>query len=112
MLYCGENPPAADVNTLLDLAFYYTYGILNEHHLLGYSFNKLAKVIAGDIGEGGAQPYGANDGLVPSASSTFDGEVVAHSETFDDCDHLSLLDKGAVINSLKNMLISIATPAP
>lgn len=112
ILYCGKNPPAGHVNNLLDLSFYYALGILDEHHLLGYSFNKLAQVIAGDIGEGGAKSYGDNDGLVPSSSSTFDGEIVSYSEIFDNCDHLSLLDESGVILSVGNMLISIATPEP
>ncbi|GAB4351205.1 MAG: hypothetical protein Kow0099_35190 [Candidatus Abyssubacteria bacterium] len=110
VLYCAQNPPEADVDTLLELAFYYSIGFLTEHHLLGFTSNKLAGQIAGDIGEGGVKPYGNNDGLVPFASAVFDGETVAYAETLDKSDHLSLLDKSAVITTVKAMLISIATP--
>ena len=29
------------------MSFYWLLGILNEHHLLGYSFNKIGQVLAG-----------------------------------------------------------------
>jgi pimeloyl-ACP methyl ester carboxylesterase len=112
MVYAATNPPDGHVNDLLDLMFYYLLGILNEHHLLGYSSNKLAEVIAGDVGEGGAQPYEDNDGLVPAVSSLFDGETVSYLEVFDNSDHLSLLDKQQVINSVKNKLVAVAAFEP
>jgi len=108
VLYCAEDPPDGNVKNLLDLAFCFSLGILNEHHLLGYSFNKLAEVIAGDIGEGGAKPYGMNDGLVPSDSSTFAGWATPYVEIFGNCDHLSLLDNTQVVDSVKGKLVSIA----
>jgi pimeloyl-ACP methyl ester carboxylesterase len=108
--YCAQNPPQGDVDTLLDLMFYYTLGLLNEHHLLGFTSNKLAGLIAGDIGEGNLKPYGDNDGLVPFASAVFDGETVAQVYTLANSDHLSLLDKSQVITTVKTKLISIAMP--
>ena len=110
ILYCAEDPPNSNVGSLLDLSFYWLLGILNEHHLLGYSFNKIAQVIAGDIGEGDTKPYALNDGLVPSSSATFDGEAVTYSEIFGNSDHLSLLDKASVVESVKNKLVEILPP--
>lgn len=107
-LYSAVDPPAGHVNTLLDLAFYYGLGLLDEHHLLGYSFNKLGGLLAGDLGEGNARLYGTNDGLVPLASSTFIGAVVPYIETFGNSDHLSLLDNTQIVGSVKGRLISIA----
>ena len=110
ILYCAEDPPNSNVGSLLDLSFYWLLGILNEHHLLGYSFNKIAQVIAGDIGEGDTKPYALNDGLVPSSSATFDGEIVVYTEIFGNSDHLSLLDKSTVVESVKNKLVQIIPP--
>jgi len=108
IFFCGKNPPDGNVNDVLDLALLYVLGVLDEHHLLGYSSNKLADVIAGDLGEGNTKPYGENDGLVPLASAIFDGQTGSYSEVFDDFDHLSLLDDGQAIESVKDKLIQIA----
>jgi hypothetical protein len=88
--------------------FYYFLGTLNEHHLLGYSSNKLAEVIAGDVGEGDEKPYGDNDGLVPIVSASFDGEVVSAIEILDNCDHLSLVDSQQAVDTVKNKMIQIS----
>jgi pimeloyl-ACP methyl ester carboxylesterase len=112
ILYSATNPPQSGVNDIFDLLFYYTFGLLNEHHLLGFSYNKLAQVIAGDIGEGNLQPYGDNDGLVPAVSALFDGEAVSHVEVFDNADHLTLLDRASVVGVVRAKLIDLATTAP
>ncbi len=109
ILYCAENPPASHVNTIFDLSFYYALGILNEHHLLGFTSNKLATIIAGDLGEGGLKPYGNNDGLVPAASAVFDGEMVSEVIYLDNSDHLSLLDNSLAVDAVVNKLLDIAT---
>jgi hypothetical protein len=108
ILYCATNPPAGHVGDLWDLMFYYFLGTLNEHHLLGYSSNKLAEVIAGDVGEGDEKPYGDNDGLVPIVSASFDGEVVSAIEILDNCDHLSLVDSQQAVDTVKNKMIQIS----
>ncbi|MHC4946219.1 MAG: hypothetical protein ACYTG7_24670, partial [Planctomycetota bacterium] len=108
ILYSGKNPPFDNLDDLLDLVFYYTFGLLNEHHLLGFTHNKLAQVIAGDIGGGDTKPYGDNDGLVPATSALFEGVTVPFKQTFDQCDHLTLLDGSAVIDVVRAKLIDIA----
>ncbi|MFH1998552.1 MAG: hypothetical protein ABIK28_02675 [Planctomycetota bacterium] len=111
LLFSGKNPPHGNLNELLDLVFYYTLGLLNEHHMLGFSSNKLAQVIAGDIGGGDTKPYTDNDGLVPAVSALFEGATVSYRQTFDQCDHLTLLDSSAVINAVRAKLIDIAAGA-
>jgi pimeloyl-ACP methyl ester carboxylesterase len=112
ILYSATNPPKKDVNDMWDLLFYYTLGLLNEHHLLGFSYNKLAQVIAGDLGEGNLKLYGDNDGLVPAVSATFDGEAVSYVEVFNNSDHLSLLDQAPIVGVVKAKLIDIVTAGP
>lgn len=108
-LYSGTNPPFDNLDSLLDLVFYYTFGLLNEHHMLGFSCNKMGQVIAGDLGEGDAKPYSDNDGLVPAVSALFASQAVPFTRTFDDCDHLTLMDGGAVIDAVRAELVTIAS---
>jgi hypothetical protein len=100
------------VKDIYDLMFYFLLGILNEHHLLGYAYNKCGQVIAGDIGEGDLKLYGNNDGLVPYESAVFDGIPGLYVEILNYCDHLSLVDNGGVINTVTAKLIEIANAAP
>lgn len=107
-LYSATNPPHGNLSSIFDLVFYYTFGLLNEHHLLGFSSSKQAQIIAGDIGGGDLKPYGDNDGLVPAVSALFDGKTAAFTQTFDQSDHLSLLDSSSIVNAVRAKLIDIA----
>ena len=106
--YAGKNPPrAASVQTLLDVRNLILTGQFDEHDGLGYAANKLAEVIAGDIGEGDEKPYGENDGFVPLASAAFETESIPVT-VFDDSDHLSLLDGDPEISAVIQKLVYIA----
>jgi hypothetical protein len=112
ILFAAENPPEGWVDTILELTILYAAGTLNEHHLLGFSADNLADVIAGDIGEGDVKPYGENDGLVPLQSATFAVAGAFDTTIFDTCDHLTLLDELDVIIEVTNKLKDIVQPAP
>ena len=112
ILYSATDPPYIGVEDVWDLLFYFTFGLLNEHHLLGYTSNKMAQVIAGDIGEGDLKAYGDNDGLVPAVSAMFDGEAVSYNQVFGNSDHLSLLDSTPIVDAVKTKLIEVATAGP
>lgn len=105
--YVAYDPPDRDIDSLVVLALYYTLGLLDEHHLLGFASNKLAAMYAGDIGEGNARPYGLNDGLVPYVSAAY-SEAGAPPIEFGETDHLDLLDRNAIIADVAATLLAIA----